>query len=276
MTSEFINPFDQKDNGSYPVVGENGELYVPFFRFIYNKRLEVELIPIELKLVAYVEIFWIIKIRKTIWQWSADPIRGTIWEKKISKEDKEPPEFQYCDELSEHWARNSQGLETTARCSIPTYDCTFPDGRVDAAYNHNEYLQDCELQEVTEGARAERRSDGHFVTYERLGKSFIAILRYEDLPLRHVNWDGFKDEECGIHGYTFAVGTTAVNDVIHGGDLVTTVCHSTPFLVDTTPPLMNSVDEVLFDETFRFLVVYYNASDVISGVARMEFGLGKD
>ncbi|KAK7496779.1 hypothetical protein BaRGS_00011988 [Batillaria attramentaria] len=659
MTSEFINPFDQKDNGSYPVVGENGELYVPFFRFIYKypvgpclfimkfraggafgvsfgvsvqavdaqmqaefkpwisgklqadlslsivvakagirltgyvlktgfplslstnfkeqpltlfKRLEVELIPIELKLVAYVEIFWIIKIRKTIWQWSADPIRGTIWEKKISKEDKEPPEFQYCDELSEHcvgrskrqvtgtgspcsvvqlsgrhphdpafklefsvndedsafelwyavgdypggtsvvdWtemrgasllvpailpcgvplyflvrARNSQGLETTARCSIPTYDCTFPDGRVDAAYNsyghevvdwlpltlsnsqpqqgasgdlryfsppragrltstpkkllktntaiacaseclktltcvsfsHNEYLQDCELQEVTEGARAERRSDGHFVTYERLGKSFTAVLRYEDLPLRHgtryyinadienvlgyhatltsggtmvdftppepgpvgevlkdemtaagcdvsilqrcvdhvasspnhrnivdgegstavlngnrrgqdlihttenyhasVNWDGFKDEECGIHGYTFAVGTTvcgsdvvsfrdphtsihnpddwthtgvvkdihlsdgsyyvtvqAVNDVIHGGDLVTTVCHSTPFLVDTTPPLMNSVDEVLFDETFRFLVVYYNASDVISGVARMEFGLGK-
>ena len=31
-------------------------------------------------------------------------------------------------------ARNSQGLETIGRCSIPTFDCTFPDGRVDAAY----------------------------------------------------------------------------------------------------------------------------------------------
>ena len=31
-------------------------------------------------------------------------------------------------------ARNSQGLETTAGCSMPTFDCTFPDGRVDAAY----------------------------------------------------------------------------------------------------------------------------------------------
>ena len=31
-------------------------------------------------------------------------------------------------------ARNSQGLESTAQCSLPTYDCTFPEGRVDAAF----------------------------------------------------------------------------------------------------------------------------------------------
>ena len=31
-------------------------------------------------------------------------------------------------------AVNSQGLQTTAQCSIPTFDCTFPDGRVDASY----------------------------------------------------------------------------------------------------------------------------------------------
>ncbi|KAK7496780.1 hypothetical protein BaRGS_00011989, partial [Batillaria attramentaria] len=517
----------------------------------------------------------------TIWHWRADPIRGTIWEKKDTKNDRGPPRFQYCDKVANRhpfdaafklefsvddddsdlklwyaigdypggtnlvdWtemrgasllapavlpcgiplhflvkARNTQGLETTARCSIPTFDCTFPDGRVEAAYrctshpgqisgtvvvhedsplkqdslfhgvgyspssyghevvdwlpltlsnsqpqpgvsgdlryfsspragrltstpkrslsaptasgcasqclkmstcvsfSYNKYLYDCELQEFTEGASAERKHDGHFVTYERLGKSFTAILRYENLPLRHgtryyvnvdvqnwlgyratltsegtmvdftppepgpvgdvlkdemtadgctvsviqrcvdhvtsslnhrtivdgegsstvfngnrkgqelthtienyhasVNWNGFKDEECGIHGYTFAVGSTvcgtdvasfrdphahihnpddwhytglakdlhladgqyyvtvqAVNDVIHGGDLVTTVCHSAPFAVDTSPPLLNSVNEILFDETFRYLVVYYNASDVFSGVARMEFGLG--
>ena len=56
---------------------------------------------------------------------------------------------------------------------------------------------------------------------------------------------------------------------------MTTVCHSTPFIVDTTPPDFNAVEEFLFDDSFRFLVVYYNVSDSISGVARMEFGLGK-
>ena len=35
------------------------------------------------------------------------------------------------------------------------------------------------------------------------------------------------------------------------------------------------VNEFLFDETFRHLAVYYDASDDISGIARMEFGLGK-
>ena len=69
--------------------------------------------------------------------------------------------------------------------------------------------------------------------------------------------------------------TQAVSDIIHGGDLVTTVCHSAPFVVDTTPPNFHAVQEFLFDESFRYLVVYYNVSDVISGVARMEFGLGK-
>nr|KAG5704401.1 hypothetical protein BaRGS_031107 [Batillaria attramentaria] len=293
-------------------------------------------------------------------------------------------------------ARNSQGLESTESSSLTTYDCTFPDGRVDMAYkctSHPHKLRanvivfdDSELVpdrlshgvgyspsshghevEVTEGASAERKPDGHFETYERLGKAYAATLRYENLRLHHgmkyyvnadinnvlgyravltsegtmvdytppepgplghlwrdflvvggSNWDGFKDEECGIHGYTWAVGTTvcgtdvasfrdphtsipnpddwtytglvkdlhlqdgryyttvqAVNDVLHGGDLVTTVCHSTPFVVDTSPPNMNSVEEFLFDESFRFLVVYYNATDDTSGIARMEFGLGK-
>ena len=31
-------------------------------------------------------------------------------------------------------ARNSQGHESIAQCSLPTYDCTFPDGRVDASF----------------------------------------------------------------------------------------------------------------------------------------------
>lgn len=66
-----------------------------------------------------------------------------------------------------------------------------------------------------------------------------------------------------------------VSDIVHGGDLVTTVCHSTPFTVDTSPPHLNSVDQVLFDEDFRFLVVYFSASDSISGIKSMELGLGR-
>nr|KAG5689777.1 hypothetical protein BaRGS_011578 [Batillaria attramentaria] len=73
----------------------------------------------------------------------------------------------------------------------------------------------------------------------------------------------------------YHVTAQAVSDILHGGDLVTTVCHSAAFLVDTDPPHLNSVNEILFDDTFRYLVVYYSATDDISGIARMEFGLGK-
>ena len=31
-------------------------------------------------------------------------------------------------------ARNSRGHEATAQCSLPTYDCTIPEGRVDSTY----------------------------------------------------------------------------------------------------------------------------------------------
>ena len=67
----------------------------------------------------------------------------------------------------------------------------------------------------------------------------------------------------------------AVNDIVLGGDLVTTVCHSSPFIVDITPPIMHSVSDVIFDDGFRFLAVYYNATDNLSGIGRLEFGLGK-
>ena len=43
-------------------------------------------------------------------------------------------------------------------------------------------------------------------------------------------------------GYDFCPHIQAVSDIIHGGDLVTTVCHSTPVTVDTTPPSMNKVN----------------------------------
>ncbi|KAL8573311.1 hypothetical protein ACOMHN_032773 [Nucella lapillus] len=690
MRAEFLNPKDYFSRGRFPIAGEKGSLYIPFFAFAYayplgpvvllmefdaggavgveigvdvraldsyikaklspwvsgqfrgrlsvsivvasagidligwvlktgfplslasnftqfpvvsTKKLELELIPIELKLIVWVQILFIINIEKTIWHYRAPAISTTLWEKVDMTEDNDPPrfiengrscsggrrrrqtgssrpectvyqlkgrhpkdptfrlEFAVEDKQSalnltyavgdypggtnvQGWtnlsgsfqspaefpcgvplyflvkARNTQGMESTASCALPTFDCTFPDGRVDAAYRcsshpstlrsmvvvyedselqwdslyhgvgyspssyghevlgwrpltlhnsqplsgvsgdlryfsaprsgrlssnpertaespsalscaslcvktsvcvafvYNKYLHRCELHRFTEGASAEREPNDLYQTYERLGKSYTATLRYDNLPLRqgtryyvnadvknvlgyrasltsqgtmvdrtppdpgpvgnarldnftadgcgasilqrceeHVsgslnhrlvidgsdsraifngnrrgqqlaftienyhaaaNWVSFKDQECGLHGYAWSVGRSvcgkdvvsfvdphasipnpwdwthtglakglhlpdgpyyvsvqAVNDIIHGGDLVTTVCHSTPFVVDTTPPQFHAVQEFLFDESFRFLVVFYNVSDDISGVARMEFGLGR-
>jgi hypothetical protein len=37
---------------------------------------------------------------------------------------------------------------------------------------------------------------------------------------------------------------------------------------------MHSVSDVIFDDGFHFLAVYFSASDSMSGVERAEFGLG--
>lgn len=66
----------------------------------------------------------------------------------------------------------------------------------------------------------------------------------------------------------------AISDIFHGGDHVTTVCHSTPFVVDITPPVIHSVSDIIFDDGFSFLAVYFSASDNLSGIGGLEFGLG--
>ena len=73
--------------------------FVPHSR----KRLEVELIPIKLRLKAWVTILWFIHLDKTLWHWQAPAFRGTIWEKQYRKDDLGPPTFPYCDEVAEQW-----------------------------------------------------------------------------------------------------------------------------------------------------------------------------
>ncbi|XP_048251916.1 uncharacterized protein LOC124135018 [Haliotis rufescens] len=70
------------------------------------------------------------------------------------------------------------------------------------------------------------------------------------------------------------VTVQAVNNIIHGGALVTTVCHSTPIIVDTTPPIFNGINEVFFDGDFELLGLYYNGSDPLSKIAHVHVGLG--
>ena len=62
-----------------------------------RKALEVELIPIELKLKGWVKILFFINIKRTIWHYTASAHRGTIWEKVCRKDDQGPPRFPYCD-----------------------------------------------------------------------------------------------------------------------------------------------------------------------------------
>ncbi|XP_069118473.1 uncharacterized protein [Argopecten irradians] len=73
----------------------------------------------------------------------------------------------------------------------------------------------------------------------------------------------------------YYVTVSAINNVVYGGALVTTVCHTTPIDIDTTPPVFQNVTGVYFDESFDILAVYYTAFDKQSNLKLIEFGLGK-
>ena len=73
----------------------------------------------------------------------------------------------------------------------------------------------------------------------------------------------------------YYVAVQALNKVVYGGALVTTVCHSTPFTVDTTPPVFLGVNHIMFDEDFDILGVYFEGFDTLSKLKRVDFGLGK-
>ncbi|XP_070573548.1 uncharacterized protein [Ptychodera flava] len=135
------------------------------------------------------------------------------------------------------------------------------------------------------------------------------------------NWDGFHDDETGIFGYTWAVGTSpcqedivahkdphshvfeesewthrgstsnfhvpilpdgryyitvrAINKVDFGGPMATTVCHSTPYTIDTTEPFVNEVLFLGYDEDTCMIAAYYNVSDDLSNIREIDMGLGK-
>ena len=57
--------------------------------------------------------------------------------------------------------------------------------------------------------------------------------------------------------------------------MVTTVCHSSSLAIDTTPPLFFEIQEIVYDEEFNILAVYYNCTDDSSGILRVDLGLGK-
>ena len=46
-------------------------------------------------------------------------------------------------------------------------------------------------------------------------------------------------------------------------------------MVDITPPVLQSVNQLVFDDGFHLLAVYFTATDGLSGVQRLEMGLGR-
>ncbi|KAL3857351.1 hypothetical protein ACJMK2_012027 [Sinanodonta woodiana] len=105
------------------------------------------------------------------------------------------------------------------------------------------------------------------------------ILKYTD-PHAHLSsskfwtYSGYATD-LHLPDGQYYVTIQAVNNVVFGGAMVTTVCHSTPVTVDTTPPVFFDVSDVMYDEDFDILAVYYNVSDPLSGILRVDFGLGR-
>ncbi|XP_077992165.1 uncharacterized protein LOC144446291 [Glandiceps talaboti] len=132
------------------------------------------------------------------------------------------------------------------------------------------------------------------------------------------NWDGFRDNETDIFGYTWTVGTDHCEDDVHphkdphshlfdenewthvgiahpldlddgayhitvralnkvefGGPLATTVCHTTPYIIDNTAPIVYHIRLVEYDEMECVILAEYNVTDPHSGIREIDFGLGR-
>ena len=81
------------------------------------------------------------------------------------------------------------------------------------SFSYNQFLRQCEVQAVTDGASAERREDADFQTYERLGKAYTASLRYTNLTLHHGMVYYVNADVTNVLGYhsTLTSGGTMVD-----------------------------------------------------------------
>ncbi|XP_046574117.1 uncharacterized protein LOC124282192 [Haliotis rubra] len=67
----------------------------------------------------------------------------------------------------------------------------------------------------------------------------------------------------------------ALNKVDYGGPLVTTICHTTPLVVDNSPPLLFEVYNVSYDEDTFLINAQYNARDPDSDIREADLCLGR-
>ncbi|CAH1783349.1 unnamed protein product, partial [Owenia fusiformis] len=60
-----------------------------------------------------------------------------------------------------------------------------------------------------------------------------------------------------------------------GGPMALTVCHSLPYIVDTTPPLVHHVLTLSYSEYTHVIEMTYNVSDPLSDIREVDFCLGR-
>ncbi|CAH1802680.1 unnamed protein product [Owenia fusiformis] len=75
-------------------------------------------------------------------------------------------------------------------------------------------------------------------------------------------------------GY-YHINVRALNKVEFGGPMALTVCHSLPYIVDTTPPFVNHVLTLSYDEYTYMIIMTYNVSDPLSDIREVDFCLGR-
>lgn len=91
------------------------------------------------------------------------------------------------------------------------------------------------------------------------------------------NYKGFavNHYEQGFGDGKYYSTITAINEVTMGGPFATSVCHTKPFIVDTSPPSVEFVGDMRYhvdSRRFRFLL---KAEDEHSGLRRVLLGAGR-
>ena len=105
------------------------------------------------------------------------------------------------------------------------------------------------------------------------------IYPYEDPHAHH-----FGEEDWTHQGIAYPIElpdgeyfatVQGLNKAVFGGSLVSTVCHTTPLIIDTTPPLVHSVDNVAYNDVKGIIKAGYNISDPESHIRAIRLALGR-
>ena len=72
----------------------------------------------------------------------------------------------------------------------------------------------------------------------------------------------------------YHINNKILNTPVFGGSGVTSLCHSDPYVVDTTPPNMWDVHDTVYNDKTYVCGIKYNTSDDGSHILEIQFGLG--
>ena len=71
------------------------------------------------------------------------------------------------------------------------------------------------------------------------------------------HWTYSGTKQLHLEDGRYYVSVQAINNVVFGGALVTTVSHSVPYVVDTVPPVIHSMS-AHYDDSTNLLILVYN------------------